>query len=378
VDRRVLSAAVERANERQKKEHLMEIGLVGLPNVGKSTLFNALTSANAAASNFPFCTIEPNVGIALIADKRLDRLAEIFSPEKITPASIRFVDIAGLVKDAHKGEGLGNKFLAHIREVDAICHVVRCFSNPEVIHVYGDVDPIRDMELIDVELVYADTDTVARRLQRTEKALKADRKMQAEYDFLQKLAATLADGKPARTVEVPEDLAPVMKELCLLSAKPVIFAANVSEADLPGGNAAVEKLRAHGDTVVVSAAVEAEIAQMQPGERREFLQSVGLEESGLDRLARAAYHTLGLISFLTGGEKEVRAWPIRKGFLAPQAAGTIHTDFERGFIRAEIVSYEELDTAGSMNKLKEAGRLRLEGKDYVMQDGDVVVFRFNV
>lgn len=356
----------------------MEIGLVGLPNVGKSTLFNALTSAGAAASNFPFCTIEPNVGIATVGDRRLDRLAEIFSPKKITPATVKFVDIAGLVEGAHKGEGLGNKFLAHIREVDAICHVIRCFDAPDVVHVHGDVDPNRDAELIEYELILADSQTVEKRIQRTEKAVKGDRSLAGELEWLKELHAHLGEALPARDFSVPDDMTTPMKEMGLLSRKPIIYAANVSESDLPEGGEHAEKLKERGETVVVSAAVEAEVAELDPAERAEYLESLGLEMSGLERLAQAACRLLGLETFLTGGETEVRAWPYEHGSTAPQAAGVIHSDFERGFIRAEIVSYEELDKYGSMQKAKEAGKVRSEGKEYIMKDGDVVLFRFNV
>jgi len=354
----------------------MEIGIVGLPNVGKSTLFNAITAAGIAAENFPFCTIEPNIGIATVTDKRLDRLAEIFASEKILPAAVRFVDIAGLVKDAHKGEGLGNKFLAHIREVDALCHVVRCFEDPDVIHVDGTVDPIRDVDVIDLEFVYCDLETVTKRLSRTEKAAKAAPAAKGEVEFLKNLEAHLAAGKPARNFS--EEMPIVMKELCLLSAKPMLYVANVSEAELLGGNKYVEKLRGKGETVVISAAIESEIATLPKDERKEFLASIGLEASGLDRLIAAAYRLLGLETYLTAGPKESRAWTYPKGMKAPQAAGVIHTDFERGFIRAEIVSYKDLDELGTMAKAREAGRLRSEGKEYTMQDGDVVNWKFNV
>ena len=356
----------------------MEIGFVGLPNVGKSTLFNAITAGSAAASNFPFCTIDPNVGMAELSDHRLDRLLDIFSSQKIVPAFVKFVDIAGLVKDAHKGEGLGNQFLSHIRQTDAICQVVRCFDDPEVVHTQGEVDPIRDADLIEYELILADLDTISKRIHKTDKAARGDSKLKPELEFLKKVESVLADGKPARDIEVEEDMYPLYMDLFLLSAKPMIYAANVSEDSLPDGGEWISKLKERGETVVVSAAVECEIAQLDLEERDEFLESLGLKESGLDRLIHAANRLLGMQTFLTAGEKEVRAWPYKKGFTAPQCAGVIHTDFERGFIRAEIVSYAELETFGSWNAAKEAGKVRSEGKEYVMQDGDVVIYRFNV
>jgi hypothetical protein len=356
----------------------MEIGIVGLPNVGKSTIFNALTSGEVAAANYPFCTIEPNVGVTELADPRLARLAEIFQPEKVVPAIVRFVDIAGIVKDAHKGEGLGNKFLANIREVDAICQVVRCFEDPDVTHVHGDIEPIRDIEVIQFELIFADIETVERRIQRVEKLAKQDLSVRPELEYLRTLKGWLEEGKLASAYPTPEEFHVALKEMCLLSQKPMIYVANVSEADLPDGGALAAKIRARGETVVLSGAIEAEIARLGAEERAAFLSDLGLAESGLDRLARAAFRLLELETFLTGGPKEVRAWTYHKGSKAPQAAGVIHTDFERGFIKADIISFEDLDRIGNMVKAREAGRIRSEGKEYVMQDGDVVIFKFAV
>ena len=363
----------------------MKLGVVGLPNVGKSTLFNAITRAGAAAANYPFCTIEPNVGIVAVPDERLDVLAAMYSPEKYTPTAIEFVDIAGLVRDAHKGEGLGNKFLSHIREVDAVVHVVRCFEGGNVVHVDGSVSPARDVETIEIELIFADLETVERRAERARKASKSgDKAVAAEADFYEAIKAWLEAGKPVRTMPMDEKQAEFAKSLFLLTTKPVIYVANIAEGDIGmPGNAHVRAVKqiaaAEGaEAVVICARVEEEIAELSREEKEAFIEELGIGESGLDKLVRACYKLLGLISFLTAGPKEVRAWTIERGTKAPQAAGKIHTDFERGFIRAEIVPFETLRQFGSMQSCKEKGLVRSEGKDYVMQDGDVTLFRFNV
>ena len=366
----------------------MKLGIVGLPNVGKSTLFNAITNAGAASANYPFCTIDPNVGVVAVPDARLDRLAEIYNPVKLTPAIVEFVDIAGLVKGASRGEGLGNKFLANIRQVDAIVHVVRCFENDDIIHVEGSVDPLRDMETINLELIFADMETLQKRIDRTTKALKGDKSLQAELDFLQTVAAALEKGLPARSVECTPEQQAILDTVCLLTAKPVIYVANMSDSDFgaegPQNNALYRRVMEQAaaekaEVLPICAQLEQEIAGMEPEEKALFLEELGLSESGLDRLIQAGYRLLGLISYLTAGQPEVRAWTITRGTKAPGAAGKIHTDFERGFIRAEVIAFDTLmECGGSMQAAREKGLVRSEGKEYVMQDGDIVLFRFNV
>ncbi|CCJ33352.1 MULTISPECIES: redox-regulated ATPase YchF [Caloramator] len=365
----------------------MKLGIVGLPNVGKSTLFNAITQAGAECANYPFCTIEPNVGVVAVPDERLEKLAEMYNPEKVTPAVIEFYDIAGLVKGASKGEGLGNKFLSHIREVAAIVHVVRCFEDSNIVHVEGSIDPIRDIETINLELVFSDMEVLERRMDKTKKSARSgDKKAQDELQFMEKLYTHLESGKPARTLEMSDDEQEMLKQYFLLTSKPVLYACNISEDDLISGNVEnqyVQKVKEYAknegsEVVVICAKLEEEISTLEGEEKMEFLASYGLEEPGLNKLIKASYKLLGLISFLTAGPKEVRAWTIKEGTKAPQAAGKIHSDMEKGFIRAEVVAYDDLIKCGSEIAAREKGLIRLEGKEYVMQDGDIVVFRFNV
>ena len=365
----------------------MKLGIVGLPNVGKSTLFNSLTRAGAESANYPFCTIDPNVGIVPVPDSRVDYLGKAYHSKKVTPATIEFVDIAGLVKGASKGEGLGNQFLANIRETDAIVHVVRCFEDENVVHVDGSVSPVRDIEVINLELIFADLEVIERRIGKVGKQARMDKSLQKEAALLQKLKELLEDGRPAKSYETDDEEEQVLlKGYSLLTAKPVIYAANVSEDDLAddgAGNEWVKEVREKAgeegsEVFLICAKIEEEISELDDEDREAFLSDLGLKESGLDKLIRASYSLLGLISFLTCGEDESRAWTIKKGMKAPQAAGRIHTDFERGFIKAEVVAYDTLVENGSMAACKEKGLIRMEGKDYVVQDGDVILFRFNV
>lgn len=365
----------------------MKLGIVGLPNVGKSTLFNSLTKAGAESANYPFCTIDPNVGVVAVPDKRLQVLDDLYHSQKVVPAVIEFVDIAGLVKGASKGEGLGNQFLSNIREVDAIVHVVRCFENGNIVHVDGSIDPLRDIETINLELIFSDIEILERRISKVSRGARNDKALAKEEDLLKRLKAFLEDGKLAKNFEIDdEDEQELFNSYNLLTAKPVIYAANVSEEDLAddgANNEQVAKVREYAkgegsEVFVICAQIEQEIAELEDDEKAMFLEDLGLKEAGLDKLIRASYSLLGLISFLTAGEQEVRAWTIKKGTKAPQAAGKIHSDFERGFIRAEIVNYDNLIACGSFNGAKEKGLVRSEGKEYVVQDGDVVLFRFNV
>lgn len=363
----------------------MKIGIVGLPNVGKSTMFNAITNAGAECANYPFCTIEPNIGIVPVPDERLDALTNLYHPQKTTHAVIEFVDIAGLVKGASKGEGLGNKFLSHIREVDSIVEVVRCFEDPNVVHVDGNINPLRDIETINLELIFADMETVQKRLERVRKQLKADKKYQAEIDLFEKIEKVLEEGKSARVLSYTEEEKDILKDAFLLTLKPILYIANVSEEQLAFADTDtnVQKVREYAQkenasVISLCVKIEEELATLEEDDKKEMLEALGLQESGLDKVVKASYDLLGLMSFLTAGEPEVRAWTIKKGTKAPQAAGKIHSDIERGFIRAEIVSYDDLIREGSMNAVKEKGLLRLEGKEYIMKDGDIVLFRFNV
>ena len=363
----------------------MKLGIVGLPNVGKSTLFNSITKAGAECANYPFCTIEPNVGVVPVPDERLDNLAKMYNPQKVTHAVIEFVDIAGLVKGASRGEGLGNKFLSHIRETDAICEVVRCFNDENVVHVDGSVDPIRDIETINLELIFADIETVNKRLDKARKNLKADKKYQAEIDLLEKIKKTLEDGKSARTIEFNEDEQALVKDMFLLTTKPILYIANVSEEQLENAenDELVLKVKEYAtnenaEVIPLCVKIEEELSSLEDEDKKEMLDALGLNESGLDKVIKKSYDLLGLMSFLTAGEPEVRAWTIKKGTKAPEAAGKIHSDIERGFIKAEIVSYDDLMKEGSMVSAREKGLVRSEGKEYIMQDGDIVLFKFNV
>ena len=370
----------------QPQGNIMKLGIVGLPNVGKSTLFNALTNAGAQAANYAFCTIEPNIGVVSVPDKRLDALCEMYNPVKVTPATIEFVDIAGLVKGASKGEGLGNKFLSHIREVDAVIHVVRCFDNDDIMHVDGSIDPQRDIETINLELILSDVEIITRRIDRTQKAMKGDKTLAGELNVLQRVKDALDNGICARSVELTDDEKAIIDTVDLLTAKPVIYACNMSEEDFAADintnarYAAVKKIAAEegSEVLPICAELEAQIAELDGEEKEMFLSELGIESGGLDLLVQRSYDLLGLMSYLTAGQPEVRAWTIKKGTKAPQAAGKIHSDFERGFIRAEVVSFDVLMECGSMQAAKEKGLVRSEGKEYVMQDGDIVLFRFNV
>ena len=363
----------------------MKIGIVGLPNVGKSTMFNAITNAGAECANYPFCTIEPNVGVVPVPDERLEVLTKMFNAKKTTPAVIEFVDIAGLVKGASKGEGLGNKFLSHIREVDSIVEVVRCFEDSNIVHVDGKIDPIRDIETINLELIFADMETIDKRLEKAKKMLKSDKKYQEEIDILNKIKTNLEDGKPARTLDLSNEEKDIIKDMFLLTMKPMMYIANISEDQITEirNNENVKKVeeyakKENSKVIPLCVKIEEELTLLDDNDKKEMLHELGLEESGLDKLIKTSYDLLGLMSFLTAGEPEVRAWTIKKGTKAPEAAGKIHSDIQRGFIKAEVITYDELIKCGSMQGAKEKGLVRSEGKDYIMKDGDIVLFKFNV
>ena len=363
----------------------MKLGIVGLPNVGKSTLFNSITKAGAECANYPFCTIEPNVGVVPVPDERLDALAKMYNPEKITHAVIEFVDIAGLVKGASKGEGLGNKFLSHIRETDAICEVVRCFNDSNIVHVDGSIDPVRDIETINLELIFADIETVNKRLDKARKNLKASKSYQEEVDLLERIKENLENGISARALEFNEDEQKLVKDMFLLTTKPILYIANISEEQMENADndPLVQKVKEYAskenaEVIPLCVKIEEELSGLDDNDKKEMLDALGLNESGLDKVIKKSYDLLGLMSFLTAGEPEVRAWTIKKGTKAPQAAGKIHSDIERGFIKAEVISFDELMKCGSMVTAKEKGLVRQEGKDYIMQDGDIVLFKFNV
>ena len=363
----------------------MKLGIVGLPNVGKSTLFNSITKAGAECANYPFCTIEPNVGVVPVPDERLDALAKMYNPEKVTHAVIEFVDIAGLVKGASKGEGLGNKFLSHIRETDAICEVVRCFNDSNIVHVDGSIDPVRDIETINLELIFADIETVNKRLDKARKNLKASKSYQEEVDLLEKIKENLENGISARALDFNEDEEKLVKDMFLLTTKPILYIANISEEQLENAETdpLVQKVKEYAskenaEVIPLCVKIEEELSGLDDNDKKEMLEALGLEESGLDKVIKKSYDLLGLMSFLTAGEPEVRAWTIKKGTKAPQAAGKIHSDIERGFIKAEVVSFDDLMNCGSMVTAREKGLVRQEGKEYVMQDGDIVLFKFNV
>ena len=363
----------------------MKLGIVGLPNVGKSTMFNSITKAGAECANYPFCTIEPNVGVVAVPDERLDKLAKMYEPEKTTHAVVEFVDIAGLVKGASKGEGLGNKFLSHIREVDAICEVVRCFENSNVVHVDGNIDPIRDIETINLELIFADIETVNKRLEKAKKNLKADKSYQVEIDLLERIKENLENGISARAIELNEDEQEIVKDMFLLTIKPILYIANISEDQIENAQSDENVLKVkeyakkeNAEVIPLCVKIEEELSGLDDDDKKEMLEAIGLDESGLDKVIKKSYDLLGLMSFLTAGKPEVRAWTIKKQTKAPEAAGKIHSDIQRGFIKAEIVSFDDLMSCGSMSAARDKGLVRSEGKEYIMQDGDIVLFKFNV